>query len=101
MSTRAIISVCDEKEVFHLYIHRDGNPDKIVPLIEKARSYAWQFPRFEAGDFSSAIIRVMKKWAGDIYITNKPNDTLISFSYEVYIWEYGIIKIDVCSNNKK
>ena len=48
MSTRATISVSDETDTFHIYIHCDGVPEYVLPLINKATKYAREFPRFEA-----------------------------------------------------
>jgi len=28
--------------------------------IEKATEFAWEFPRFQAGDFATALIKVLK-----------------------------------------
>jgi hypothetical protein len=31
-----------------------------MPIIEKATEFAWEFPRFQAGDFATALIKVLK-----------------------------------------
>lgn len=84
MSTRATITVSDGRDNFHIYKHWDGEPSAVIPDIEKAVRYAWSFPRFEAWDFSTAIIRVMKKREGWIYLTCDANmHSNRSFHYKV------------------
>ena len=60
MSTRAIIHIYDEIDGFNIYLHQDGQPEKIRPAIEKAKAFAFKLPRFEAGEFSTALIKVLK-----------------------------------------
>jgi hypothetical protein len=55
-----------------LYRHCDGYPDSehgVLATLKEAIHFCWQFPRFEASDFSAAIIRAWKKeGGGNIYI---------------------------------
>ena len=70
MSTRAIITVFDEIDGFNIYIHGDAMPERVIPSIEKSTKYAWKFPRFQAGDFATALIKVLKKRAWWVYLIN-------------------------------
>jgi len=72
MSTRATITVADEHESFDLYQHHDGYPEGphgLVRHIARARRLAWNLPRFEAADFSAAVIAVLKDRGGSTYLT--------------------------------
>ena len=72
MSTRATITVADEKDSFDIYQHHDGYPDGpfgLVRHIAMARRLAWDPPRFEAADFAAAIIAVLKDRGGSTYLT--------------------------------
>lgn len=73
MSTRATIIVADEREQFHLYQHHDGyadGPHGIVRHLKAAQRRAWDLPRFEAADFTAAIIATLKDRGGSTYLTN-------------------------------
>jgi len=48
MSTGATVTVYDEHDRFHLYIYCDGWPEMVIPEIESATKFSWEFPRFEA-----------------------------------------------------
>lgn len=72
MSTRATITVADDRESFDLYQHHDGYPEGphgLVRHIAMARRLAWDLPRFEAADFSAAVIAVLKDRGGSTYLT--------------------------------
>ena len=72
MATRATLTVFDERDQFHIYRHYDGYPDAtsgVITAIARAREYAWEMPRFEAGDFTAALVHQMKATCGDIYLT--------------------------------
>lgn len=72
MSTRATITVADDRDRFDLYQHHDGYPDGphgLVRHLALARQYAWDLPRFEAADFAAAIIAVLKDRGGSTYLT--------------------------------
>lgn len=56
MSTRACYTFKDKWETFHVYRHSDGYPKGAVQWITAAIPYAWELPRFEAGDFGCAFI---------------------------------------------
>jgi hypothetical protein len=74
MSTRATITVADEKDSFDIYQHHDGYPDGpfgLVRHIAMARRLAWDLPRFEAADFAAAIIAVLKDRGGSTYLTKE------------------------------
>ena len=72
MSTRAAITIADDKDSFDIYQHHDGYPDGpfgLVRHIAMARRLAWDAPRFEAGDFAAAVIGVLKDRGGSTYLT--------------------------------
>lgn len=73
MSTRATITVADDRESFDLYQHHDGYPEGphgLVRHIAMARRLAWDLPRFEAADFSAAVIAILKDRGGSTYLTH-------------------------------
>lgn len=72
MSTRATITVADDRDRFDLYQHHDGYPDGphgLVRHLALARRYAWDLPRFEAADFAAAVIAVLKDRGGSTSLT--------------------------------
>jgi len=77
MSTRATITVADEQSSFDIYQHHDGYPDGpfgLVRHIAMARRLAWDLPRFEAADFSAAVIAVLKDRGGSTYLTKDASE---------------------------
>ncbi|RUS60940.1 hypothetical protein EGN72_07130 [Pseudorhodobacter sp. E13] len=77
MSTRATITVADDRESFDLYQHHDGYPEGpygLVRHIAMARRLAWDLPRFEAADFSAAVIAVLKDRGGSTYLTKNASE---------------------------
>ena len=87
MSTRATITVADQHDSFDLYQHHDGYPDGphgLVRHIAMARRLAWDLPRFEAADFSAAIIAVLKDRGGSTFLVKDANaHSDRSFHYRV------------------
>lgn len=72
MSTRSCITFKDEHDEFSVYRHCDGYPDGehgVLAAIKKAAPYAWELPRFEAGDYAAAFIRATKERGGNVYVT--------------------------------
>lgn len=72
MSTRATITVADERGSFDIYQHHGGYPDGqhgLVRQIAMARRMAWDLPRFEASDFAAAVIAALKDRGGSTYLT--------------------------------
>ena len=72
MSTRATITVADERDHFDIYQHHDGYPDGphgLVRHLKAAERRAWDLPRFEAADFAAAIIATLKDRGGSTYLT--------------------------------
>lgn len=72
MSTRSNVIVEDGFNRIQLYRHCDGYPGSeagVLATLELALPYTWPFPRFEAADFSAAIVRAWKdQGGGNIYI---------------------------------
>lgn len=66
MGTRAVITVKDAENTFHIYKHWDGNPENILELLERARKLAWPAPRFEADEFAAAVVATLKDQPGDV-----------------------------------
>ncbi len=56
MSTRAVYTFKDKWTEYHVYRHSDGYPEGAVKWISAAIPFAWELPRFEAGDFGCAFI---------------------------------------------
>lgn len=64
MSTRSNIIVRDKFDCICIYRHSDGYPDGehgVIATLNKALDYAWDLPRFEASDFSAAIVAAWKQ----------------------------------------
>ena len=72
MSTRCNIIVRDERLAIQLYRHNAGYPQGkhgVVKDLCKVARFAWPLPRFEADDYSAAIVRAMKRPdGGNVYI---------------------------------
>lgn len=66
MSTRAVFTVTDENNTFHIYKHYDGYPSEVPSNIAKALKFAWQLPRFEADEFAAAFVTGNKCSGGSI-----------------------------------
>ena len=74
MSTRATLTVSDQDDRFDIYRHHDGYPNGphgVIRDLKAATDKAWQFPRFEAGDFAAATVAQMKKSPGSVYLTEE------------------------------
>ena len=98
MSTRATLTVDDGKEKFHLYIHYDGYPAMVIPKIESALKFSWEFPRFEAWEFITALIRVMKKCWWEIYLINWADEILDKYYHYEVTEEKWDLKIKTISS---
>ena len=75
MGTRSNLIIEDSYHRIQLYRHWNGYPegsDGVLATLEDAFPYAWLLPRFEASDFSAAIIRGWKEGGGNIYIDGSP-----------------------------
>ena len=66
MSTRAIYSFKDERELHHVYKHHDGYPSGAAGFIANALSLAWPLPRFEADEFAASFVAANKGSAGGV-----------------------------------
>ena len=65
MGTRAIYIFEDKAfQEVHVYKHYDNYPQGAVDFIEKAKAYAWAFPRFEADEFGAAFVAANKNPKG-------------------------------------
>lgn len=84
MSTRAVVTIKDGSDTFHVYTHSDGYPAYQGVRIRKAITMAWQLPRFEAMDFGAAFVAANKESGGGIYLTrNWKHHEDIEHHYEV------------------
>jgi hypothetical protein len=72
MSTRAVITIKDSSESFHVYQHCDGYPAGIADTLQNAVGRAWALPRFEACEFAAALVAANKSGAGNIYLSKGP-----------------------------
>lgn len=69
MSTRCNVVIRDGYgRAMQLYRHADGYPESVIPDLKDVLPFAWDLPRFEADDFSAAIVRAWKQHGGQIYI---------------------------------
>jgi hypothetical protein len=84
MGTRCIIAFKDTRDTFYVYQHWDGDPDTVKENVEKAKTFAWPLPRFEADEFAAAYIKANKDGSGDIRVGRAPeNYGDLDFSYTV------------------
>lgn len=56
MSTRAVYTFKEGREVYHVYKHHDGYPSGAAAAITNALPFAWPLPRWEADEFATAFI---------------------------------------------
>lgn len=96
MSTRSVITVKDVQDQgddqFHIYRHHDGYPTSVLPDLFKALPFAWALPRFEAMDFTAAIIAGWKReGGGGVYMTKHYS------SHGDLAWRYEVTR---AKNNK-
>lgn len=75
MGTRAIYIFESANEEVAVYKHYDNYPQGAVDFIEKAKAYAWAFPRFEADEFAAAFVAANKNRKGG-------EVRLVSYIYE-------------------
>jgi len=88
MGTRAIYTFIDPNYVddkFHIYSQYDNYPKGAAELIERALSYSWELPRFEADEFAAAFVAANKpKRGGGIRLCNNENDSYdLDYRYEI------------------
>lgn len=78
MSTRAVILVQDETDLFQIYRHSDGYPDGrhgVLSDLVTCHEYALPLADYEASDTAAAIIRGMKEaGGGGIYLNIAPRE---------------------------
>ena len=97
MSTRAVITIRDERETFHIYRHSDGYPESehgVLATLPQALPLAWHLPRFEARDFAAALVAAWKRpGGGGVYLTDHyDSHGDLEFRYEV-ISHNGQVKV--------
>lgn len=86
MGTRATITFMDNSSEFTIYQHYDGYASYVEGSLRLATQYAWELPRFEAGDFACAYIRATKERGGTIYLTHSPGDHGdLDYRYNVHL----------------
>lgn len=88
MGTRAIYFFEDhDGSVYGAYKHYDNYPQGAVWFIENAKSYAWEFPRFEADDFAAAFVAANKaKSGGEVRLLPMFDSTSIDMVMEDHKW---------------
>ena len=67
------LKIAQGSECFHIYRHHDGYPDGphgVVQSIARACEIAWP-AGFEVGDFSAALVAVMKTTGGSVFLTTE------------------------------
>lgn len=99
MSTRARYVFSDDDGDISVYKHHDGYPSGAKEAIEKAKEYAWHFPRFEASEFSAAFVAANKdKDGGGVYLEVEPS-TLVDYVYKITYSVPDGLKVE-CRNSK-
>ena len=66
MSTRAVYTFTDNRNVFHVYKHHDGYPMEAARSILAALPLAWPLPRFEPDEFAAAFVAANKSQPGGV-----------------------------------
>jgi hypothetical protein len=87
MGTRAVFDFRDNmnEKGFCVYKHWDGYPEGAARFLTDALVKAWDLPRYENGEFAASFIAANKENAGDIHITNAPEDHGdIEYVYEIF-----------------
>jgi hypothetical protein len=106
MSTRAVYSFYGNNEAHHVYKHYDGYPEGGVKYLHNARGYAFDFPRYESGDFAAAFVAANKVKGGDVQLVNgnfEPPEVHsdCEFWYKIFYKKAGlfleIFSVDWCT----
>ncbi len=69
MSTRAVYTFKDERNIFAVYKHHDGYPSGAVQWISAAFLKSWGRNRFEADELAAAFVAANKTGGGGVYLT--------------------------------
>lgn len=77
MSTRAIIHIFDKQDGFYIYLHWDSAPTRVSQAVDKAKKFSWEVSRFEACEFATALIKVLKDKAWWVYLSNTTEQFLM------------------------
>tara|TARA_Y100000310_G_scaffold345178_1_gene462401 strand:- start:1422 stop:1796 length:375 start_codon:yes stop_codon:yes gene_type:complete len=105
MSTRALYSFRDQSDCHSVYHHYDGYPANALKLIHKAKSAAWDLPRFEADEFAAAFCCIAKdKTKGGTRLSLGPHrHGDLSYRYDVWAQDNDLmVKIwEVDYSNEK
>jgi hypothetical protein len=86
MSTRCTITVKDSHGEYTLYRHCDGYPDGdggVIATLRAAFPLAWKLPRFEAADFSAALVAAWKSAPGNILLCRDRHEIYAHWHYEI------------------
>ena len=87
MGTRAIYFFEDRDGVYGVYKHYDNYPSGAADFIENAKSYAWEFPRFEADEFAASFVAANKaKAGGGVRLLQMFDHTSIDMVMEDHKW---------------
>lgn len=91
MSTRAVITFNDADGCrYSVYQHCDGSPDNVLSMLKSVKN-CWEFPRWEASDFSAAYVATHKNKGGGIRLSRGPTaHGDLDFSYEVSAGDSGM-----------
>jgi len=99
MSTRCVVTFKDETQSFSVYKHYEGYPNNIKFLVADAEKFAWELPRFKAGDFAAAFIKVAKAGRNDVSLTASAEaHGDLSYSYVVTLTD-GELYVEVKNYN--
>jgi hypothetical protein len=95
MSTRGLYTFkgASQRDSWNVYKHSDNYPTGAAEAITLALSYAWELPRYEADEFSTAFIAANKSGPGGVRLMpqGKPlavaqkNCADIDYRYEIYM----------------
>lgn len=100
MATRSVVLVKKEDgKKIQIYRHWDGYPDAVLPDLQKIYPFAWALPRFEADEFSAAIVSAWKGGEGNIRIYPEV-EGYEGLPWDVeYIYEIDELGVTVFSGN--
>jgi len=93
MSTRGAYVFEDASNGVSVYRHSDNYASGAAEAIEKAKSMAWQNPRFEADEFAAAFVAANKDGPGGIRLISGDRNGWMDFAHDLE-YVYRVTAID-------
>jgi hypothetical protein len=83
MSTNAMIVLKLNGNNIKIFRHWDGNPEHVMPDLQKALALSWPLPRMEPDEFAAAIVATFKTGEGNIRIIPDANFS-VEYTYTIH-----------------